>query len=83
MDILRYIINNSVICIQYCSTVLHTSLKDENGQKIKVTKYTLLNEHKLFIEIINYGATIISCWVPNALGELEDVILGFDSIEGE
>lgn len=58
-------------------------MKDENGQKIPVTKYTLLNEQKAFIEIIDYGATVISCWVPNALGELEDVLLGFDSIEGE
>jgi len=42
-----------------------------------------MNEQKVFIEIINYGATVISCWVPNSLGELEDVLLGFDSIEGQ
>lgn len=57
-------------------------IKDENRQKINVTKYTLLNKHKMFIEIINYGATVISCWVPNKQGVFEDVILGFDSIEG-
>lgn len=57
-------------------------MKDENGHKIKVTKYTLLNEKQVFIEIIDYGATVISCWVPSAQGELEDVLLGFDSIEG-
>lgn len=47
-----------------------------------MTKYTLMNEQKVVIEIINYGATVISCWVPNSQGELEDVLLGFDSIEG-
>ncbi|XP_025204615.1 aldose 1-epimerase-like isoform X2 [Melanaphis sacchari] len=57
-------------------------IKDDNGQNIKVTKYTLKNEQKVVIEIINYGATVVSCWVPNALGVLEDVLLGFDSIEG-
>jgi len=58
-------------------------VKDDNGQNVRVTKYTLMNEHKVVIEIINYGATIISCWVPNSMGELEDVLLGFDSIEGQ
>lgn len=58
-------------------------VKDENGQDIQVTKYTLSNKQKVFVEIIDYGATVISCWVPNALGELEDVLLGFDSIDGE
>lgn len=55
--------------------------KDENGQSIKVTKYTLNNE-QIYVEIINYGATVISCWVPNVLGNLEDILLGFDQIEG-
>lgn len=56
-------------------------IKDDNGQNVRVIKYTLKNEQRVVIEIINYGATVISCWVPNALGELEDVLLGFDSIE--
>lgn len=59
-----------------------TFVKDENKHKMKVTKYTLLNENQVFIEIIDYGATVISCWVPNSQGELEDVLLGFDSIDG-
>ncbi|XP_029342096.1 aldose 1-epimerase-like [Acyrthosiphon pisum] len=57
------------------------AIKDDNGQNVRVIKYTLKNKQKVVIEIINYGATVISCWVPNALGELEDVLLGFDSIE--
>lgn len=58
-------------------------IKDDNGQKVKVTKYTLINKQNVFIEIIDYGATIISCWVPNALGEIEDILLGFDSIDSK
>lgn len=58
-------------------------IKDENGNIVNIIKYTLINEQNVSVEIINYGATVISCWVPNALGELEDVLLGFDSIDGK
>lgn len=58
-------------------------MKGDNGQKINVTKYTLVNRQGVFVEIINYGATVLSCWVPNSQGELEDVLLGFDSIDGK
>lgn len=34
------------------------------------------------VEIINYGATITSLNVPEKTGRLEDVVLGFDNIEG-
>lgn len=57
-------------------------IKDDHGQNVKVTKYTLSNKQGVIIEIINYGAAIVSCWVPNTLGKLDDVLLGFDTIEG-
>lgn len=58
-------------------------MKDTNGHKVKVTKYSLLNNQGTIIEVIDYGATVVSCWVPDAQGHIEDVLLGFDSIEGE
>jgi hypothetical protein len=36
----------------------------------------------MHVEIINYGATITSLNVPDKTGNLEDVVLGFDNIEG-
>ncbi|XP_050543452.1 galactose mutarotase-like [Daktulosphaira vitifoliae] len=57
------------------------SIKDQNGKNVVIKKYVLVNEHGVNIEIINYGATILSCWVPNTLGEIDDVILGFDTLD--
>ena len=33
------------------------------------------------VEIINYGATIVSIKVPDRNGNIEDVVLGFDNID--
>lgn len=44
--------------------------------------YTLTNSKGVRAGITNYGATLVSLFVPNREGKLEDVVLGFDSIEG-
>ncbi|XP_015586419.1 aldose 1-epimerase isoform X2 [Cephus cinctus] len=48
----------------------------------EVDKYTLKNTKGVEIEVISYGATIVSVKVPGKTGTLEDVVLGFDNIEG-
>ena len=35
------------------------------------------------VEIINYGATITSLNVPDRTGNVEDIVLGFDNVEGK
>ncbi len=47
----------------------------------KVHMYTLENSSGMRINIINYGAIITSMYVPDRLGNKEDVVLGYDSIE--
>ncbi|MGQ9625867.1 MAG: aldose epimerase family protein [Anaerolineae bacterium] len=45
-----------------------------------VEKYTLTNKNGLVAVLINYGATLVSLYVPDRDGNMADVTLGFDSI---
>jgi len=48
----------------------------------EVVRYTLDNG-SMKVRIINYGATVTECLVPSAAGgELVDVVLGFDDLDG-
>lgn len=47
-----------------------------------VQLYTLTNSRGTEVKITNYGATITSLKVADREGKLEDVVLGFDSLEG-
>jgi aldose 1-epimerase len=52
----------------------------ENGTAVDL--YTLTNENGVEVKITNYGGTVTSLKVPDKEGRLEDVVLGFDSIDG-
>ena len=43
--------------------------------------YTLSNQTGMKVEIINYGAIVVSITAPDKNGKLEDVVLGFDNLE--
>jgi aldose 1-epimerase len=44
--------------------------------------YTLTNAHGMEVRAMSLGATIVSLRVPDRAGLSEDVVLGFDAIEG-
>jgi aldose 1-epimerase len=48
----------------------------------QVVLYTLTNPNGLRAKITNYGAILVSLEVPDRNGELADITLGFDSLEG-
>lgn len=50
------------------------------GQPVKL--YTLTNRHGMEAKITNYGATVVSLVVPDREGRMEDVLLGYDTLEG-
>ena len=54
--------------------------KTASGEAID--KYTLRNSSDVEAVIINYGAIVVSLRVPDRTGNLEDVVLGFDSLDG-
>ena len=48
----------------------------------EVTKFTIKNKGGSFIELLTYGATWLSCFVPDRDGVYQDVLLGFDDMDG-
>jgi len=50
------------------------------GQEVK--EYTLTNASGTIIKIINYGGYVTSIIVPDKSGVKEDIVLGFDSLQG-
>src|SRR5690349_11433780 len=54
--------------------------KTPEGAEVNV--YTLTNAHGVEARIINYGAIVVSLKVPDRQGQLADVVLGFDSLDG-
>jgi aldose 1-epimerase len=47
-----------------------------------VTLYRLSNPSGMFVEILDYGGIIVRLFVPDRNGNLDDVVLGFDSLDG-
>jgi aldose 1-epimerase len=48
----------------------------------EVRQYTLTNRAGAVVQIIDYGATVTSLRVPDRNGKIEDVVLGYDSVQG-
>jgi aldose 1-epimerase len=47
----------------------------------EVHQYTLENRSGVAVQVIDYGATVTSLKVPNRNGKMEDVVLGYDSLQ--
>ena len=47
-----------------------------------VDLYTLANANGVEAEISNYGGIVVALMVPDRNGKLDDVVLGFDTLEG-
>ena len=44
--------------------------------------YTLENHNGMKARITNYGGTVVSLFVPDKSGKLDDIVLGYDSLSG-
>jgi aldose 1-epimerase len=53
--------------------------KTPDGNSVDV--YTLTNAHGLEVRVMNFGGIVLSLRVPDRNGKLDDVVLGFDSLE--
>ena len=54
--------------------------KTRDGTEVRI--YTLRNARGMEARITNYGGTITSLTAPDRKGRFEDVVLGFDSLDG-
>ncbi|HWR54788.1 MAG TPA: aldose epimerase family protein [Bryobacteraceae bacterium] len=54
--------------------------KTADGRDIQL--YTLTNKNGMTVAIMNYGGIITSIKTPDRSGKLDDIVLGFDSVDG-
>lgn len=52
----------------------------QDGRQVNL--YTLTNSHGVEIKAMNYGGIIISIKVPDRKGQIADIVLGHDKLEG-
>ena len=52
----------------------------KDGKPVEL--YTVTNSHGMEVRAINYGGIIVSLRVPDKNGKLDDVVLGFDKLDG-
>jgi aldose 1-epimerase len=72
---------------------MNSSIKTKSTCKVKVTpygkmpdgtlisEYTLINSRGTLMTVINYGGIISSLMFPDKYGHVEDIVLGFASLE--
>lgn len=48
----------------------------------KTYLYTITNQNGMSVQVTNFGAILVKVIAPDAKGNLEDVVLGFDSVDG-
>lgn len=48
----------------------------------EVYLYTLTNKHGMIVRISNYGGIVTSIVVPDKKGKFDDVVLGYDNLDG-
>ncbi|WP_160164947.1 aldose epimerase family protein [Dokdonia sp. PRO95] len=56
-----------------------TNFQESFGSK-KSSLFTIHNSNGMTAQITNYGATLVSLWVKNALGKENDVVLGYERL---
>lgn len=53
---------------------------DEKGVPYKIYRFTWTNRNRIEVQVITYGARIISIKYPNKFGIVQDVLLGYDKL---
>ncbi|MCF7567265.1 galactose mutarotase [Sabulilitoribacter arenilitoris] len=51
-----------------------------DGKQVKL--FTLKNKDGIVSQVTNYGGRVVSLWVPDKEGQLEDIVLGYETIDG-
>jgi aldose 1-epimerase len=54
--------------------------KEVDGKKVEL--FTIKNANGVFAQITTFGGRIVNLFVPDANGELKDVVLGYSTIDG-
>ncbi|NLX25464.1 MAG: galactose mutarotase [Lentisphaerae bacterium] len=73
-----------ILSLLACAALVGCSAKQETAVSDfdSIQQFTLKNKNGMIVKITNYGATITSIIVPDRDGNMADVALGYDSVEG-
>lgn len=64
------------------SITRETRQSNVSGDSLEFQVFTLKNNSGLEVQVMNYGATIISIKYTDGKGVTTDVVLGYDKLEG-
>lgn len=53
------------------------------GVTSPVRRFTWKNSNNVSVQVITYGATITSIKLPGKNGNIDDIVMGFDNMEGK
>lgn len=53
-----------------------------SGEGEQVKRFTFSNENGVTVQVITYGATVTSIRCPDKYGNIADIALGFDELQG-
>ncbi|HKL99306.1 MAG TPA: aldose epimerase family protein [Mobilitalea sp.] len=54
----------------------------KTSQGEEATLYTIVNSNGMKVSFTDYGANIVSLFIPDSKGNSDDIVLGFENIEG-
>jgi len=57
-----------------------STVEPYTGKNTQVFRYTLTNARGMKVQILTYGGTVQSIWVPDRRGRAADVVLGFATL---
>src|SRR5437763_17200076 len=57
-----------------------STVEPYTGKNTEVFRYTLTNARGMKVQILTYGATVQTIWVPDRHGREADVVLGFKTL---
>jgi len=77
----------AVIALTSCNQkTSNSTIKPEAFHKLvgekQVNLFKLKNKNGLEMTVTNYGGRVVSLMVPDKSGKMEDIVLGFDKIDG-
>lgn len=89
-----YIIILSIFVLSSCN--YNTTSENQNGgiemqinkasfghiENKEIYLYTMINKHGMIVRITNYGGIVTSIIVPDKKGDFDDVVLGYDNLDG-
>ena len=79
-----------IFCISACNSTQKQQMKPQIKKAVfgkmpdgrQIDSYYVENSNGVNFEVINYGGTLTSVRMPDKNGNIDEITLGFDSLEG-